>query len=119
MSRNITPASTLDSLKAEARRWLKALKAGAADARARLQRALPGSSMQPTLRDVQHALAREFGLPGWTALKQRLAADAPLRRYDRVAEALVAGGRTAYSTKSPRSRSTPRGSRRSRSTARW
>jgi hypothetical protein len=47
ISGNITPASTLDSLKAEARRWRK-------------------------------------------ALKQRLAAGAPLRRDDRVAEALVA-----------------------------
>ena len=33
-------------------------------------------------------------MPGWTALKDRLARDAPMRRYDRVAEALV----TAYRT---------------------
>ena len=29
----------------------------------------PRGSEAPTLRDMQHAIAREFGLPGWTALK--------------------------------------------------
>jgi ankyrin repeat protein len=73
MSRKLTPKSSLDSLKREAKRWLKALHSNAADARARLDRILPGGSQTPTLRDVQHALARELGFPGWSELKAQLA----------------------------------------------
>ncbi len=73
MSRKLTPQSTLENLKKEAKRWLKALRANDAEARARLQRAGPQAPAEPTLRDVQHALAREHGLPGWAALKERFA----------------------------------------------
>jgi hypothetical protein len=69
MPRKITPATSLDTLKKEAKRWLKAIRANDADARARLSRALPGAPAAPTLRDVQHALAREHGHDGWVALK--------------------------------------------------
>ena len=53
--------TTLDNLRKTAKRWLKALRDGDAEARARLVRAYPGAPEQPTLRDVQHALARERG----------------------------------------------------------
>jgi len=97
--RSITPKTTLENLKREAKRWLNALRANVEEARARFLRAFPNAAdapTNPTLRDVQHALAREHGLPGWTALKQRLAQDqdAPMRRYDKVAEALVIAFRT-------------------------
>jgi ankyrin repeat protein len=69
MTRRITPKSSLENLKREAKRWLKALRANAAEARARLERALPHAPAVPTLRDVQHALAVEHGVPGWSALK--------------------------------------------------
>jgi ankyrin repeat protein len=72
MTRQLTPQSSLDNLKREAKRWLKALRAGDPDARARLQRALSTVSPEPSLRDVQHALAREHGFPGWTALTSAL-----------------------------------------------
>jgi ankyrin repeat protein len=72
MSRALTPQSSLDTLKKEAKRWLKALRAGDAEARTRLLAATQAASATPTLRDVQHALAREHGLAGWTALKQAL-----------------------------------------------
>lgn len=65
--------STLDNFKTEARRWLKALRAGDAAARQRLERAYPAAPPQPTLRDVQHALAREHGCVSWIALRERLA----------------------------------------------
>lgn len=94
MPRQITPRTTLESLKREAKRWLKALRANIGEASARFRRAFPDAPDVPTLRDVQHALALEHGLPGWAALKSQLAQDAPLRRYERVAEALV----TAYRT---------------------
>jgi hypothetical protein len=94
MSRQITPATTLENLKREAKRWLKALRDDVDEARARFHRALPNAPDVPTLRDVQHALAVEHGLPGWMALRDRLARDVPTRRYETVAEALV----TAYRT---------------------
>jgi ankyrin repeat protein len=72
MPRRITPRTTLDNLKKEAKRWLRALQGDAADARARFERALDSAPGNPTLRDVQLALAREHGLPGWAALKELL-----------------------------------------------
>jgi hypothetical protein len=94
MPRQFSSSTTLDNLKKEAKRWLKALRANAGEARARLARALPDAPELATLADVQLALAREHGLPGWAALKERLAAGGALRRYERVADALVA----AYAT---------------------
>lgn len=72
MTRRLTPASTLDNLKKEARRWLRGLRAGDDRARARLNRAYPEASATPGLRDVQHAIALEHGLAGWTALKKQI-----------------------------------------------
>jgi hypothetical protein len=94
MPRQITPRTTLELLKREAKRWLKALRENVAESRARLQRVLPNASELPTLREVQHALALEHGLPSWTELKNLLAQDTPMRRYEKVAEALVMAYRT-------------------------
>src|SRR5215475_12834921 len=74
MSRRIAPTDSLDGLKREAKRWLKALRENVDEARLRLARALPNVAGDPTLRTIQHALARELGFPGWTALKEHLAA---------------------------------------------
>lgn len=75
MSGRITPGKSLIQLKQDAKRWLKALRTGVAAARQRFYAALPEFDGTPTLRDVQHALARELGYPGWTALKQAVSAD--------------------------------------------
>jgi hypothetical protein len=72
MTRQLTASSTLDNLKKEAKRWLKALRANDEQARARLERIYPNAPAEPGLRDIQHALALEHGLAGWTALKQQL-----------------------------------------------
>jgi hypothetical protein len=93
---------SLDSLKKEAKRRLDELRANAADARARLQRALPNVPAAPTLRDVQHALAREHGFPGWAALKQALASDRAasgkaFAEYEAMAAALLEAYRTGSS----------------------
>jgi hypothetical protein len=61
MSRTLTPDSSLETLKKEAKRWLKALRAGDAQARRRLIAATPAAPANPGLRDVQLALAREYG----------------------------------------------------------
>ena len=89
MTRPLTPRSSLDNLKKEARRWLKALRANDVEARARLLRTLPEAPAAPTLRDVQHALAREYGLAGWSALRARLIETHP-RRDDAPAASPVA-----------------------------
>lgn len=72
MSREIVSRTSVEFLKKEAKQWLKSLQAGDADAIARLERALPSydskNAEQPTLRTVQHALAREHGVEGWLAL---------------------------------------------------
>lgn len=70
--RVLTPQSSLESLKKEAKAWLKALRAGDPIARERLLAVVPDSPADPGLRHVQLALAREFDLPGWAALRQVL-----------------------------------------------
>ena len=62
----------LESLKKNAKRWLKDVRAGEPDAVARLTRAYPNAPATPTLRDVQHALARERGFEGWRSLTASL-----------------------------------------------
>ena len=78
MTRKLTPRSTLENLRKEAKRWLKALRANDADARTRLRRALPDAGAEPSLRDVQHALAVEHGMSGWIELAARVAEVASL-----------------------------------------
>lgn len=100
MPRQITPATSLENLRKEAKRWLKELRAGVPDARTRFERAYPGAPPHPALRDVQHALAREHGHESWIALKQALetlsaepeAPTPPTRtaeEYERLANDLV------------------------------
>jgi len=72
-SRTLGAAATLESLKKEAKRWLKALREDDAAARDRLRRAFPSAGTDVALREVQHALALEHGLAGWAALKEALA----------------------------------------------
>ena len=67
----------LESLKKEAKRWLKALRAHDTAARARFVRLHPNPSALPTLRDVQLALARERGFAGWAELKAEIDAQPP------------------------------------------
>jgi uncharacterized protein len=68
--------SSVDNLKKEAKRWLKALRANDPVARSRLAKAWPAAPATPVLRDVQHALAREHGHESWIALKAALATGA-------------------------------------------
>src|SRR5262245_56244925 len=82
MSRTLTPDSSLETLKKEAKRWLKALHAGDAVARRRLVAITPAAPVNPSLRDVHLALAREHGLPGWGALRAALGDLAMARRSD-------------------------------------
>jgi hypothetical protein len=74
MPRAITSATSLDNLKKEAKRWLKGLREKRPDARTRFERAYPNGPATPVLRDVQHALAREYGQDSWVALQRELEA---------------------------------------------
>lgn len=59
---------TLESLRKEAKQWLRALRAGEPQALERFRQALGEHAGAPTLRIVQHALAREYGFNGWVEL---------------------------------------------------
>lgn len=103
--RDERPHRSLESLRKEAKRWLDALRAAGPDSphRARLERAVPNASANPTLRDVQLALARENGFAGWAALKEaveqaaerdRHARARALTHYECAADALLDAYRT-------------------------
>ena len=77
---NASPA--LESLRKEAKSWLKALQAAEPAAIARFRTALPQHSAAPTLRAVQLALARERGCAGWPQLKE-LVRQTEAARFDR------------------------------------
>jgi ankyrin repeat protein len=77
MSRKLTSATTLDHLKKEAKRWLKALRENDVAARDRFARAYPKAAGAPVLRDVQHALACEYGFADWKELKDAIGVAAP------------------------------------------
>lgn len=83
MSRALSAKSTLETLRKDAKRWLKALHAGDAAARRRLAAAWPQAPAEPALRDVQHALARDYGQDSWIALKAALD-DLALERQSRA-----------------------------------
>jgi uncharacterized protein len=90
MSRRLAHNSNLESLKKEAKRWLKAWSAGDADARLRLASLWPKAPPEPGLRHIQHALALDYGFNGWNALKEALADRALAKRShaERVGEVL-------------------------------
>jgi hypothetical protein len=70
MPREISSATRLDTLRKEAKRWLRQLRDGDAQARERVSNVYPDAQPEPGLRDVQHALAREYGYESWIALKR-------------------------------------------------
>jgi len=69
MSRTLTPRTSLDTLRKDAKRWLKALRAGDAEAKSRFLAVWPRAPAEPGLRDTQHALALDYGCENWVALK--------------------------------------------------
>jgi ankyrin repeat protein len=72
-----TPGETLERLRKEAKRRLKAIKAGEEQAVRWLRNAIPNAPEAPTLRHVQHAIARGLDFPGWAALKAAFEAPMP------------------------------------------
>lgn len=73
MSRTLGPRATLENLRKEAKRWLRALRDGDHAARERFDAQWHHPPGSPGLRQVQQALAREHGFADWARLKQALA----------------------------------------------
>jgi uncharacterized protein len=73
MSRSLTPATSLDNLRKEARRGMTCLRHGDPEARARWRLVHAEGRRPRGLRDVQHAIAREYGFATWAQLNQALA----------------------------------------------
>ena len=76
MPRTITPSTSVETLRKEAKRWLKQLRAGDPEARASLDRVYPSAPATPVLRDVQHAMALEYGFESWIAFKKAVSLSA-------------------------------------------
>jgi ankyrin repeat protein len=98
---------TLESLRKQAKRWLKAIDAGDADAVSRFRQIYPDAKT-PTLREAQHAIARELGRPSWAALRREIE-DRARTHADRVRlfleksaiRYLTAPGTTQWNTYEP------------------
>ncbi|AZO81085.1 MULTISPECIES: ankyrin repeat domain-containing protein [unclassified Bosea (in: a-proteobacteria)] len=73
-TRELTSRSTLETIRRQAKRWLKEIEAGDGEAIARFRKLIPNHAGAAKLREVQYALARDYGLANWAALKQELAA---------------------------------------------
>lgn len=89
-------ADRIERLRKEAKRILKRLRAGEASTHQRFA----GIRRDPTLRDVQFALARERGFAGWSELVASIEQSTPPAAIDdleRMARDLV----TAYTTGEP------------------
>jgi hypothetical protein len=92
MQRSLTSATTLDNLRREAGRWLKALRKDNPQARERFEHAYPKHTARPVLRDVQHALAREHGFDNWKELRlavQQAARSRTSEPYEQAARNFV------------------------------
>jgi len=76
MPRPLKSTTSLDTLRKDARRWLKAVRDGDRDAHDRLTRVIARAE-RVSLRVVQQALAREYGFESWAALKRDRARQAP------------------------------------------
>lgn len=72
-TRELTPRSNLETVRRQAKRWLKEIEAGDGEAIARFRKLASGHAGAPKLREVQHALARDYGFSSWAALKQEFA----------------------------------------------
>lgn len=83
MTRPISSRTTVALLKQEAKRWLHGLRRQDPAAQHRLREAWPQAPDTPTLRDIQHALAREYGQTSWVALLDHLA-DLSVERQGRA-----------------------------------
>lgn len=84
VNRDLTPNTTLETLRKMAKRFKQEIEAGDPLALARFRDVFPSHADTPKLREVQHALSREFGFASWATLKQELQDRA--RSYGEIVE---------------------------------
>ena len=72
----------VNTLRKEARFWLKQVRQNHSGFTKRLRLAYPGAPTEPRLRDIQHALAREHGHENWKAFVAAIG-DKPLPEQPR------------------------------------
>jgi ankyrin repeat protein len=72
MTRTLSANADLEQLRRSAKRWLKSLLGADPQSLARFHAVLPGQAGVPKLRQVQQALAREYGFASWAALKAEI-----------------------------------------------
>lgn len=92
MQRKLTNTTTLDNLRREAKRWLKHLRENKAAARVRFESAYPQHAAVPVLRDIQCALAHEYGFKSWKELTlaiQQAARSRTSEAYEQAARDFV------------------------------
>jgi ankyrin repeat protein len=77
MPGQFTPAETLERLRKEAKRRLKEFRNGDDRAVRWYRRTVPNAPADPTLRDMQLAVARSLDFPGWADLKRALETPLP------------------------------------------
>lgn len=77
MNGHRTPAKALERLRKEAKRRLKAFRRSEADTVRWYRRTVPGATAEPTLRDMQLAVARSLDFLGWADLKRALETPLP------------------------------------------
>ncbi len=68
-------SASFEGLRKQAKRWLKAIRLGDAEARTKFDALVPRHSASVGLREVQQALARERGFESWAQLKEQLEID--------------------------------------------
>jgi ankyrin repeat protein len=77
MQRPHTPTETFEHLRKEAKRRLKDFRSGERRTAQWYQNAVPNPSPDPTLRDMQLAVARSLDFSGWTELRRALETPLP------------------------------------------
>jgi ankyrin repeat protein len=80
----LSSRSTIDTLRRDAKSWLKSIAEGDSGALERFRRHFPRHGGHPRLREVQQALARDYGFGSWAELKQEIE-DRARTRADTVA----------------------------------
>jgi ankyrin repeat protein len=69
LSNSLSPRSSFESIRKQAKKLLRQFAAGNRDALARVHAQLPAPVLPLSLRDAQLVLAREYGFAGWQDLR--------------------------------------------------
>lgn len=99
MTRSLPDSPSIDLLKKQAKNLLKKIRKANPDALALLQTHHPNPALFTGLRDAQLVIARSYGFPGWSELRDavQLAQDAAIELFDK-AELFIKLGCVQYTS---------------------